>query len=80
MFVSAILINIAATVIVNYDTSNCPNTTDQLARSHQNEVTYKARYAAKNIPVIAYAEVIGITIAPTVRSASAKLMMNMLET
>ena len=29
---------------------------------------------------MAYAELMGITIAPTVRSAIAKLMMNMLET
>ena len=35
---------------------------------------------SNKLPVMAYAEVIGMTIAPTVRSASAKLMMNMLDT
>ena len=37
-------------------------------------------FLESDLPVIAYAELIGITIRPTVRSAIAKLMINIFDT
>ena len=43
-------------------------------------IRYIFIFLESDLPVIAYAELIGITIRPTVRSAIAKLMINIFDT